>query len=144
VDAHAGLAIVDLTVEFRHENHIGRAVDGISLRVRPNKTVGVVAESGCGTSVTAFPVLRLIPDPPGASPPVESWSMAKTFSLSRRSACATWGRPRLHDFPRADDEPQSGVHRRNAGRSRGFAARLSSRVLTPQPLGYGATSGGCL
>jgi peptide/nickel transport system ATP-binding protein len=65
VDAHAGLAIVDLTVEFRHENHIGRAVDGISLRVRPNKTVGVVAESGCGTSVTAFPVLRLIPDPPG-------------------------------------------------------------------------------
>jgi len=65
VEAEAGLTIVDLTVEFRHENQAVRAVDGVSLRVRPNETVGVVGESGSGKSVTALSVLRLIPDPPG-------------------------------------------------------------------------------
>jgi peptide/nickel transport system ATP-binding protein len=65
VDASAGLEIVDLTVEFSHEGRIVRAVDGVSLRVRPNETVGVVGESGSGKSVTALSVLRLIPDPPG-------------------------------------------------------------------------------
>jgi ABC-type dipeptide/oligopeptide/nickel transport system ATPase component len=54
-DAHAGLAIVDLTVEFRHEDHIARAVNSASLRGRSNKTVDVVGDAGRGKSVAACP-----------------------------------------------------------------------------------------
>jgi oligopeptide/dipeptide ABC transporter ATP-binding protein len=42
-----------------------RAVDGVSYAVRSGETLGVVGESGCGKSVTALSVLRLIADPPG-------------------------------------------------------------------------------
>ena len=42
-----------------------RAVDGVSYSVRSGETLGVVGESGCGKSVTALSVLRLIATPPG-------------------------------------------------------------------------------
>ena len=42
-----------------------RAVDGVSYAVRSGETLGVVGESGCGKSVTALSVLRLVADPPG-------------------------------------------------------------------------------
>ncbi|MFQ5457504.1 MAG: ABC transporter ATP-binding protein [Myxococcota bacterium] len=41
------------------------AVDGVSLQVRPGETLGIVGESGCGKSVTALSILRLVPSPPG-------------------------------------------------------------------------------
>jgi oligopeptide/dipeptide ABC transporter ATP-binding protein len=41
------------------------AVDGVSFRIDPGETLGVVGESGCGKSVTALSILRLVPDPPG-------------------------------------------------------------------------------
>ena len=42
-----------------------RAVDGVSYGVHAGETLGVVGESGCGKSVTALSVLRLVADPPG-------------------------------------------------------------------------------
>ncbi len=42
-----------------------RAVDGVSYDVRAGEVLGVVGESGCGKSVTALSVLRLVADPPG-------------------------------------------------------------------------------
>ena len=42
-----------------------QAVDGVSFEVRAGSTVGIVGESGCGKSVSAMSVMRLIPDPPG-------------------------------------------------------------------------------
>ncbi|MCP4691254.1 MAG: ABC transporter ATP-binding protein, partial [Desulfobacterales bacterium] len=42
-----------------------RAVDGVSLDIPRSRTLGVLGESGCGKSVTALSILRLIPDPPG-------------------------------------------------------------------------------
>ena len=50
-----------------------RAVDGVSFRVPPRSTVGLVGESGCGKSVTSLSLMRLVPSPPGAIESGEVW-----------------------------------------------------------------------
>ena len=64
-DAPAALRIEDLRTQFLARGGIARAVDGVSYHVNPGETLGVVGESGCGKSVTALSVMRLVPDPPG-------------------------------------------------------------------------------
>ena len=59
------LNIQGLQTHFYTEAGTVRAVDGVSLLVRKGETLGIVGESGCGKSVTALSVLRLIPNPPG-------------------------------------------------------------------------------
>ena len=59
------LEIKDLKTYFYINEGIVQAVDRINLKVYPNKTLGLVGESGCGKSVTALTILRLIPTPPG-------------------------------------------------------------------------------
>jgi peptide/nickel transport system ATP-binding protein len=59
------LEIDDLAVGFRTEAGLLRAVDGVSLRLEKGRTLGLVGESGCGKSVTASAILRLVPSPPG-------------------------------------------------------------------------------
>src|SRR5581483_7200987 len=59
------LEIRDLRTYFFSRDGVVRAVDGVSLDLRPGETLGVVGESGCGKSVTALSVLRLVPQPPG-------------------------------------------------------------------------------
>src|SRR5512139_2166487 len=44
---------------------VARAVDDVSFHLAPGEVLGLVGESGCGKSVTAQSVLRLVPDPPG-------------------------------------------------------------------------------
>jgi oligopeptide/dipeptide ABC transporter ATP-binding protein len=58
------LSLRDLRTYFHAESGLARSVDGVSLDVYPGETLGVVGESGCGKSVTALSVLRLI-RPPG-------------------------------------------------------------------------------
>jgi oligopeptide/dipeptide ABC transporter ATP-binding protein len=58
------LSITDLHTTFATDAGAARAVDGVSFDVARGETVGLVGESGCGKSVTALSVLRLI-DPPG-------------------------------------------------------------------------------
>ena len=59
------LDIRDLKTYFYTDDGVVRAVDGVSLSIEPQKTLGVVGESGCGKSITAFSTMRLIPTPPG-------------------------------------------------------------------------------
>jgi peptide/nickel transport system ATP-binding protein len=59
------LEIKGLKTHFFTEEGVVRAVDGIDLRIDKGETLGVVGESGCGKTVTALSVMKLIPMPPG-------------------------------------------------------------------------------
>jgi oligopeptide transport system ATP-binding protein len=68
-DAHAEretvIEVNDLQTYFYTDEGVVKAVDGLSYKVRKGEFVGLVGESGCGKSVSAMSVLRLIPHPPG-------------------------------------------------------------------------------
>ncbi len=59
------LDIHNLQVQFHTLAGIVRAVDGVDFALSKGETLGMVGESGCGKSVTALSILRLIPSPPG-------------------------------------------------------------------------------
>src|SRR5260370_29707371 len=59
------LEVADLKPWFFARDGVVRAVDGVSFHVMPGETLAIVGESGCGKSVTALSVLRLVPSPPG-------------------------------------------------------------------------------
>jgi peptide/nickel transport system ATP-binding protein len=59
------LEVENLQTHFRTPDGVNRAVDGVSFTVNEGETLAVVGESGCGKSVTASSILRLIPEPPG-------------------------------------------------------------------------------
>jgi peptide/nickel transport system ATP-binding protein len=59
------LALQDLRTYFYTELGVARAVDGVSFELHQGDTLGIVGESGCGKSVTALSIMRLIQSPPG-------------------------------------------------------------------------------
>jgi ABC-type dipeptide/oligopeptide/nickel transport system ATPase component len=59
------LEVKDLRTYFDIEGETAKAVDGVDFFIYENEVFGLVGESGCGKSVTALSVLRLIPNPPG-------------------------------------------------------------------------------
>ncbi len=61
------LQVENLQTHFATLDGVVRAVEGLSFHIDPGETVAVVGESGCGKSVTAMSILRLIAEPPGRS-----------------------------------------------------------------------------
>jgi peptide/nickel transport system ATP-binding protein len=64
-DALPLLTVEDLRTHFFTRRGVVKAVDGVSFSVAAGETLAIVGESGCGKSVTALSLMRLVPDPPG-------------------------------------------------------------------------------
>ena len=136
------LSIEDLHVHFHTTLGTVRAVNGVSLQVPTNHVMGLVGESGCGKSVTARAVLRIIP-PPGK---IESGRVLyhPPGRGGRRSGAAAAGRARAardprasrgDDLPGADDLPEPRAPHRPADHGG------DSRARAGEP-GGGAGAGG--
>ncbi|HEX3859479.1 MAG TPA: ABC transporter ATP-binding protein [Pseudolabrys sp.] len=59
------LVVEDLRTYFDLRQGVVKAVDGMSFSLAPHETLAIVGESGCGKSITALSLMRLVPDPPG-------------------------------------------------------------------------------
>jgi peptide/nickel transport system ATP-binding protein len=59
------LEVKGLKTHFFTDEGVVRAVDGVDFHIDKGETIGIVGESGCGKSVTALSIMRLIPQPPG-------------------------------------------------------------------------------
>ena len=81
------LSVQHLGVEFDTDEGVVRAVDELSFTVAAGETLGIVGESGCGKSVTALAIMRLLPQPMGSiaggSAPIGPSGPANGSSLPR-------------------------------------------------------------
>jgi peptide/nickel transport system ATP-binding protein len=79
------LEVENLQTHFRTPDGVNRAVDGVSFAVDRGETVAIVGESGCGKSVTANSILRLVPQPPGKIAGQVRFEGADLLKLSERA-----------------------------------------------------------
>ena len=61
----AVLRVEDLTVDFETRGKTVNVLAGLGFELREGETLGIIGESGCGKSMTALALLRMVPSPPG-------------------------------------------------------------------------------
>jgi energy-coupling factor transporter ATP-binding protein EcfA2 len=98
------LDVKNLQTVFFTSSGLFKAVDDLSFTVRRGETLAIVGESGCGKSVSALSIMRLVPDPPGrivgGSVTLEGTDLLGLNEAEMRKI--------RDDFPGADDLAQSG------------------------------------
>src|SRR5258706_5782442 len=97
------LEVENLQTHFRTPDGVIRAVDGISFAVEAGETVAIVGESGCGKSVTANSILRLVPQPPGRIAGAIRFEGRDLLKLSERAMREGRG----HDISMVFHEPMT-------------------------------------
>ncbi len=101
------LEVKNLKTYYSTDSGTARAVDGVSFSLRRNRTLGIVGESGCGKSVTALSIMRLIPMPPGYVAGGEIlWKGANLLDLSEDSMRKLRG----NDIAMIFQEPMSSLN----------------------------------
>ncbi len=135
------LEVDDLSVRFDSDEGSVHAVDRVSFSLEAGEVLAMVGESGCGKSVTAMSLLRLLP-PSAQLSGAAALRAAATCCRPTRRPCA---RPRARDLvrlPGADDVAEPGVHGRAADR-RGAAPPPRARPRGgARPHGRAARAGG--
>jgi peptide/nickel transport system ATP-binding protein len=115
------LEVENLQTHFRTPDGVNRAVDGVSFQVGEGETLAIVGESGCGKSVTANSILRLIPEPPGRIAGAIRFQGTDLLKLSDRAMRAIRG----NDISMIFQEPMTSLNPvLNVGRQLGETLRL--------------------
>jgi peptide/nickel transport system ATP-binding protein len=115
------LEVQNLQTHFRTPEGINRAVDGVSFHVDEGETLAIVGESGCGKSVTAMSLMRLIPEPPGKIAGSVRFQGKDLLQLSDREMRAIRG----NDISMVFQEPMTSLNPvLNVGRQIGEMLRM--------------------
>jgi peptide/nickel transport system ATP-binding protein len=101
------LRVTDLVTSFRTASGPVRAVDRVSFEVEAGKSLGIVGESGCGKSVTALSILRLVPSPPGE---IESGSVTLDGRELTTLKSAEMRKVRGNDISMVFQEPMTSLN----------------------------------
>jgi peptide/nickel transport system ATP-binding protein len=107
------LEIKDLHVGFRSIMGRTRAVNGLSLDIRPGEIVGLVGESGCGKSITARSIVGLVPSPPAQFEKGEIWLQTRegrVDTLALRKNERAMRKIRGRDVAMIFQEPMRSLH----------------------------------
>ena len=105
------LDVRNLHTRFDTEDGVTKAVDDVSCSLKRGEILGVVGESGCGKSVTALSIMRLIP-PAGPHRPRQILFEGHDLTRLPEERCSHTRQPHRHDFPGADDLLEPSVHHR--------------------------------
>jgi peptide/nickel transport system ATP-binding protein len=119
------LEVDNLQTHFRTPDGVNRAVDGVSFQMGEGETLAVVGESGCGKSVTASSILRLVPEPPGKIAGSIRFRGVDLLELSDKEM----RRVRGNDISMIFQEPMTSLNPvLTVGRQLGETLRLHQRV----------------
>ena len=109
------LRVEDLHTHFFARDGLVKAVNGVDLEMRRGRILGLVGESGCGKSVTALSILKLVPYPGQIVSGSVYLEGRDLYQLSAEDLRQVRGRDISYDLPGPRHRPQSGAAYRPTG-----------------------------